>query len=80
MSSPLFVGIMRGKFVYDGSKTISDMVDSLVEEITLLRKMGAAGIELREEVDNDHAHLVTDDPEVAHEFGFRVDESTTRSG
>ena len=70
MPATIFTGIMRGKFVYDGAKSIDDMVDSLVDEINLLRKMKAAGISLREEVEDDYAFLTTNDPEVAREFCF----------
>ncbi len=73
-TSRSFTGIVRGKFIFDGAKSIDDMVDSLVEEINILRKMKAAGIWVKEEVDQDHAHLVTDDPEVAREFGFIVEQ------
>ena len=71
MSSPtFFTGIMRAKYVYDGCKTIDEMVDSLVEEINMLRSMRDSGVTLREEVDSDYAFLTTDDPEVARQFGF----------
>ena len=75
MAIKTYIGIVRGKFIFDGSKTIDEMVDQLVQEITMLRKMRDAGIQLKEEVDQDYAHLVTDDPEVARQFGF-TDESS----
>lgn len=72
-TSKIYLGIVRGKFIFDGAKSIDDMVDSLVEEINNLRKMKTAGIRLKEEVDQDHANLITDDPEVAREFGFKAE-------
>ena len=68
MSATVFTGIVRGKFVYDGCKTIDEMVDSLVEEINLLRQMRDAGIVLREEVEDDYAFVTTKDPVVARKF------------
>lgn len=71
-----YTGIVRGKFLFDGDTTIEGMIDSLLEQLGDLKAMKEAGIRLSDEVDDDHAFLTTDDPEVAKRFGFTILENT----
>lgn len=71
-----YTGIIRGKWIMDGSKTIDEMVDNLIEQVNELRAMRDAGIVLDSEVDDDYAHISTDDPKVAKQFGLTLDEES----
>jgi len=55
--------ILRGKWVYDGSKTIDEMIAALQKEISLLSDLKSDGWTLAKEVQDDYAYLVkeTDD-------------------
>ena len=50
--------ILRGKWVYDGSKTIDEMINALQKEIDLLSDLKSDGWTLVKEVHDDHAYLV----------------------
>jgi hypothetical protein len=58
------------KWLVDGAETIDAMIECLQAEINELREMKEAGVELDGPVDDGHARLITDDPEVAEKFGF----------
>ncbi len=49
--------ILRGKWIYDGSKTIDDMVECLRREIRLLSDLKNDGWRLKDEVSDDYAFL-----------------------
>lgn len=70
-----YTGHMQGKFIYDGSKTLDDMMNSLLEDLQMLKEMKEAGVQLVSEVDNDFAFLMTDDPAVAKRFGLKAIEA-----
>lgn len=53
--------ILRGKWIYDGSKTIDEMVQSLEREIVLLRDLERDGWKVLDVVDDDYARLVRDE-------------------
>lgn len=50
--------ILRGKWMYDGSKTIDEMIAALQREITLLTDLKSDGWVLEQEVQDDYAYLV----------------------
>src|SRR4051812_47841656 len=62
----------HNKWLTAEATSIDDMIGSLQEAADVLRKMKARGVTLDEynDVGNDHAPLVTDDPSVAEEFGL----------
>jgi hypothetical protein len=49
--------IVRGKWMFDGCKSIAEMVEALKKQITFLEGMKADGWEVREEIDDDYAFL-----------------------
>ena len=66
----IYETIWRAKWTTDGATTIGEMTEKLLGAAKGLREMEAAGITLDHEVDDDYAYLVTDDAEVAKEFGL----------
>lgn len=50
--------ILRGKWMYDGSKTVDDMIAALHREIALLTDLKNDGWVLEQEVQDDYAYLV----------------------
>lgn len=50
--------VLRGKWLYDGSNNIDEMIEALQREITLLEDLKKDGWTLQEKVMNDHAYLV----------------------
>lgn len=54
--------ILRGKWLFDGSKTIDDMIAALQREIVLLTDLKNDGWVLETDVEDDYAYLVK--PEV----------------
>jgi len=50
--------VLRGKWIYDGSNTIDNMIEALQREIALLTDLKNDGWELANTVDDDHAFLV----------------------
>lgn len=55
------ISILRGKWIYDGSNSIDEMIEALQREITLLNDLKNDGWILREKVSDDHAVLVIDE-------------------
>jgi hypothetical protein len=57
--------VLRGKWIYDNSKTIDEMIVALQREIALLTDLKNDGWVLQEEVQDDHAYLskIVDDVE-----------------
>lgn len=49
--------IVRGKWMFDGCKTIAEMVEALKRQITFLEEMKKDGWEVRAEIDDDYAFL-----------------------
>ncbi len=52
--------IIRGKWIYDGSKTIDDMIECLRREIGLLEDFKSEGWYVESEVQDDYAYLRRD--------------------
>lgn len=52
------VSILRGKWIYDGSISIDEMIEALQREIALLNDLKEDGWVLQEKVSDDHAVLV----------------------
>ncbi len=53
---------MRGKHIFDGSKTIADMIDCLKHTITYLEKLKEDNWQIREgEIIDDYVNLYNDD-------------------
>jgi len=50
--------ILRGKWMYDGSKTLDEMIAALQREITLLADLKNDGWVLEDEVQDDYAYIV----------------------
>jgi hypothetical protein len=50
--------ILRGKWMYDGSKTLDEMIAALQREITLLSDLKNDGWVLEHEVQDDYAYIV----------------------
>lgn len=71
-----FTGIIHGKWLYDGSKSIDEMIAALNEQLEELQAMKEAGVTLSDEADNDYAFLTTDDPDAAKRFGFTLDQDS----
>ena len=53
--------ILRGKWIYDGSTSIDEMIEALQREIYLLGDLKEDGWVLQEPVIDDHAILVKED-------------------
>lgn len=66
----IYETLIRGKGLFDGSKTLLDMVDKCWDMADQLKEMHKAGIELTGEVEDDYAFLETEDGEVAKKFGM----------
>ena len=49
--------IIRGKWMFDGCKTIEEMIDALNGQITLLEQLKKDGWELCDTVHDDYAYL-----------------------
>ena len=62
----------RGHGICDGCNSINEMIDRLVEKITMLENMQRAGIKLDETVKDDHAFMQADDVELATRFGLQT--------
>lgn len=62
--------IMRGKWMFDGSKSLLDMIDRCWDMANELQEMHKAGVKLTGEVGDDYAFLETEDGEVAKKFGM----------
>jgi hypothetical protein len=62
----------RCKWLADGAETIDDMIRMLQEAADTLRKMRDAGITLEPDgcARDDYADLVTENPDVAKQFGL----------
>ena len=50
--------ILRGKWMYDGSKTLDEMIAALQREVTLLTDLKNDGWVLEQEVQDDYAYIV----------------------
>lgn len=59
---------VRGKWLFDGSKDLGDMIDRCLDMANDLQEMRKAGVELVGEVGDDYATLMTEDGEVAKKF------------
>jgi hypothetical protein len=59
---------VRGKWLFDGAKDIGDMIDRCLDMANDLQEMRKAGIKLVGEIEDDYAHLETDDKAVAKKF------------
>lgn len=71
--------IIRGKWIYDGSESISDMIDHLVERINYLTKLKDAGAKLVSADDGYcFVELETGDEKLAEELG--LEELETEEG
>lgn len=55
--------ILRGKWIYDGSNSIDEMIEALQREIALLEDLKQDGWVLQQKVMDDHAYLVKVDDE-----------------
>jgi hypothetical protein len=53
--------ILRGKWIYDGSNSIDEMIEALQREIALLEDLKQDGWVLQEKVMDDYAYLMKDD-------------------
>lgn len=63
--------IIRGKWLYDGSETIHDMIDNLVAQINYLTKLKDAGAKLvSAEDDYCFIELETVNKKLAEELGL----------
>ena len=63
--------IIRGKWLYDGSESISDMIDNLVAQINYLTKLKDAGANLiSAEDDYCFVELETTDKKLVEELGL----------
>lgn len=64
-----YFAIWRNKYLTTEAQSIDDMIHMLKCAVTELEDMKASGVTLGEEgVEDDYAHLETDDPEVAKKF------------
>jgi hypothetical protein len=70
----MFETIFRGKGIFDGAKDIPEMISLLDSAKAELEAMHRAGIVLQDEACDDYPTLVTDDPEVAKQFGLEEGE------
>lgn len=66
---------VRGKWMFDGAKSLSDMIDRCLDQANQLQEMKKAGIQLQDEVADDYAFLTTDDPKVAKQFEMWKEEA-----
>jgi len=53
--------ILHGRWIYDGSNSIDEMIEALEKEIALLKDLKEDGWVLKEQVMNDYAILVKED-------------------
>lgn len=71
--------IIRGKWMFDGCKTIDEMRDRLVEQVNFFTKLKEAGAEVTCEEDgivDDYAFLTleTENEKLADDLGFILSE------
>lgn len=65
----------RNKWLTADAKSIPEMADMLESASKLLREMHDAGIKLEnDDIQDDYAYLVTEDPDVAEKFDLHLDE------
>lgn len=67
---PIFDTLIRGKGIFDGSRSIRDMIRRLQEVSEQLEKLDRAGIRLERRITDDYATLVTHDAKVAKRHGL----------
>lgn len=56
--------------MFDGSKSLLDMIDKCWDMANELQEMHKAGVKLTGEVEDDYAFLETENGEVAKKFGM----------
>ena len=66
--------VWHNKSLTDEAEDIEDMIAALEQAAQTLREMHEAGVWLEGDVVQDFAYLVTDDQDVAFEFGFEEEE------
>ena len=66
----LYETTWRSKGLTDGAETIDEMIGKLQSTVEELKQMRDAGITLEGCVGDDYGTLVTEDPEVAKQFGL----------
>ena len=57
--------VVRGKWMFDGCKTVGEMAERAEKFAAGLREMAADGVTLRGEVEDDYAFLITQDEAAA---------------
>ena len=60
--------VWRAKWTADGATTLADAAKKLRAAADWLDEVDAAGVVLREPIGDDHAFLITEDPEVAKKY------------
>lgn len=48
---------VRGKWLFDGARTLGELVDRLLDQVERLRRLGRMGYRLVEQVRDDHGAL-----------------------
>ena len=66
--------IWRNKSLTDEAEDLEDMIAALEQAADTLREMHEVGVWLEGSPGQDFAYLVTDDQEVAFEYGFEEEE------
>lgn len=65
--------LCRNKFLTIDAKSLEDMIGLLADHVAFLKELQATGkVKLGYGADDDHATLVTTDPDLAEKYGFDV--------
>jgi hypothetical protein len=76
---PRYESTWRAKWLVDGATSIGEMVEQLQGAAHWLHTLEAAGVKLEGPVERDYGTLVTEDEQVAKQFGFNlIDEDEDR--
>lgn len=66
--------VWRNRFLTADAESIEDMIAGLEGAAQQLREMQEAGVWLDDDAEGDYAYLVTEDEDVAAEYGFEEEE------
>lgn len=71
---PRYYLIWRNKFLTTDAESIEDMIAGLEAAVQQLREMEEAGVWLEGGAADDYAYLVTENEDVAEEYGFEEED------
>jgi hypothetical protein len=70
--TPRYEWTWRAKWLVDGATSVGEMVEQLQRVAHWLHTLEGAGVRLEGPVERDYGMLVTNDEQVAKQFGFNL--------